>query len=289
MKLARLLFKPKWQDKNPDVRRRAIASDDDAELTAALPHLVRADADPGSRIAALRRLHDYEAWRERSTGDADGDVRRVAREAYLTLLCSRDERVPTLVRRIAELETLSPAEIERVAAQAVDRELRAAALARVSRQALLVERALKDPDAALRASVLERIDSAAVLERIAETARKTDKNVSRRARELVATLRIDSGNVEAIALKAQELCARMESLMRAAGGSEQDVDDIERAWTRLGQQTTDDTRTRYLGALAVVRRMQLQGAIRNRRVRRPWTALLRPPRLPRLRFRRTST
>jgi DNA repair protein SbcC/Rad50 len=258
MKLARLLFKPKWQDKNPDVRRRAIASDDDAELIAALPDLVRADADPASRVAALRRLHDYEAWRERSTGDADGEVRRVAREAYLALLCSRDERVPPLARRIAELETLSPAEIERVAAQAVDRELRASALARVSRQALLVDRALKDPDAGLRASVLDRIDSAAVLERIAETARKTDKNVSRRARELAATLRIDSGNVEAIALKAQELCARMESLMRAAGGTEQDVDDIERAWTRLGEQATDDTRARYLGALAVVRRMQLQ-------------------------------
>jgi len=258
MKLARLLFKPKWLDKNPDVRRRAVANDHDAELIAALPELARSDADAGVRIAALRRLRDYEAWRARSTGDADGGVRGVAREAYLVLLCSRDESIPPLARRIAELDTLSPAENERVAVQGMDRELRAAALARVTRQALLVERALKDPDAGLRLGLLDRIDGAPALERIAEAARKTDKNVSRRARELAATLRIGSGNVAAITQKAQALCSRVEALMRAAGGSEQDVDEIERDWAQLRDQATDDIRSRYLGALAVVRRMQLQ-------------------------------
>lgn len=258
MKISRLLFKPKWLDKDPKIRRAAIAGDNDAELSAALPRIAREDADPGVRIAALKRLHDYEAWRERSTGDADGNVRLTARDAYLALLCSHDDRVPALARRIAELDTLSQAEIERVATQAVDRELRAAALARVSRQALLVERALKDADAGLRASVVERIDDAATLERVAEAARKTDKNVSRHARERASALRIGSGNAQAIASRAQELCVRMEALMRASGGDERASDDVEREWTRLGDNIAADIQTRYRGALGVVRKMQLQ-------------------------------
>src|SRR5579863_408593 len=147
MNLARMLFKSKWQDKNPEIRRAAVANDHDAELLAALTQIARSDADAGVRLAALKRLNDYETWRERSTGDSDGAIRRAARGAYVAMLCSNDARVPVLPRRIAELDTLSGEEIEKIASQASDRELRAAALARVTRPALLAERALTDPDA----------------------------------------------------------------------------------------------------------------------------------------------
>lgn len=258
MKLARLLFKPKWQDKDPQVRRAAIASDGDVELLAALPHIAREDADAAVRIAALRRLQDYEAWRERSTGDADGDVRRVARDVYLTLLCSRDEKNPLLPRRIAELETLSSAEMERIAAQAADRELRSAALARVSRQAFIAERSLKDADAGVRVGLLDRIEDATALERIAEAARKTDKNVSRRARERAAELRIGSGNAQAITQRALELCTRMETLMRATGDHVEASNEIERAWAQLPGNVADDIAARYRGARALVERMRIR-------------------------------
>ena len=79
MKIARILFKPKWQDKDATVRLAAVAAEQDPELLAALPELTRSDSDARVRIAALKRLGDYERWRERSTGDADADVRRTAR------------------------------------------------------------------------------------------------------------------------------------------------------------------------------------------------------------------
>ena len=56
MKLARFLFKPKWQDKNPAVRRAALIYDADAEMVAALPEIARNDPDSGVRLAALKRL-----------------------------------------------------------------------------------------------------------------------------------------------------------------------------------------------------------------------------------------
>jgi hypothetical protein len=257
MSLARLLFKPKWQDKNADVRRAAVAADADPDLIAALPQLVREDADANVRVAALKRLDDYEAWRERSTGDADPAVRRIARDAYLHLLCSNTARVPALARRVAELDTLSAEEIEKVAAQAADRDLRAAALAQVTRPALLAERAVRDADAAIRMALLERIDDPAALERIAERARKTDKAVSRRARERVEAQRIGSGDAAALAQKARALCERMEALVRSPANDDSVHDAIVGEWSALGEAISADLTARFRGAEALVRQTRI--------------------------------
>jgi exonuclease SbcC len=251
MKIARILFKPKWQDKEATVRLTAVSAEQDPELLAALPELTRSDPDARVRLAALKRLGDYERWRERSTGDADGDVRRTARATYIALLCSDAASNPTLRRRISELETLSPAEIETVATSAKDRELRAAALAMATRVALLAERAIADPDQALRLAALERISDAATLERIAERARKTDKAVSRLARERLETLRIDSGDAGAIAAKARLLCERLEAIVRDPHAATQ-RDSIEHQWTALGASVPVELHTRFAGAISLL-------------------------------------
>ncbi|HSE13530.1 MAG TPA: DUF349 domain-containing protein [Rudaea sp.] len=254
MKIARLLFKPKWQDKEASVRLAAVAADADPDLLAALPELTRSDPDARVRLAALKRLNDYERWRERSTGDADAEVRRVARAAYITLLCSDAAGNPALRRRISELETLSPAEIETVATAAKDRELRGAALAMTARPALLAERATADPDPALRVAALERITDPAALERIAERARKTDKTISRIARERLESVRIGAGDAGAIATKARVLCEQIEAMLRnpRAGSAHA---TIEREWAALGASVPAELQTRFAGALAMLKQL----------------------------------
>ena len=258
MRLAKLLFKPKWQDKNANVRRDAVASARDAELIEALPQLLREDADAGVRLAALKRLNDYENWRERSTADADKGVRDAARSAYLGLLCAAGEQ-PTLKRRIAELETLSPDEIERVATTAQTRELRAAALERVTRVSLLVDRAVNDADAQLRIAALARVGDVNLLERIAERARKTDKTVARLARERIEAVRISGGDSTAIAERARLLCERMDALMRRPNADlTAELGAIDTDWNTLGNAVPAPLVARYRGARALA----LQGADR---------------------------
>lgn len=256
MKLTQILFKPKWQDKDADVRRMAVATDVDADLMAALPELTRTDADAGVRLAALKRVNDYERWRERSTGDTDGGVRRTARETYLTLLCASTTQ-PVLTRRIAELDTLDTGEMERVAKSAVDRDLRAEALSRITRPALLAECVLGDPDVPLRLVLLERITDPNLLERIIERSRKTDKTVNRSARERLDALRIAAGDPIAITERARILCDRIEALMRAPGAdAASELVGIDRDWSALGVAVPSVLAARYAGAHALVQRAQ---------------------------------
>ena len=255
MKISRLLFKPKWQDKLAAVRLISVANDTDPELIEALPELTRSDPDARVRLAALKRLNDYERWRERSTGDDDGEVRRAARTAYIALLCSSAPGNPSLKRRVSELETLSSAEMEVLATTAKDRDLRAAALERVTRPALLAERATLDPDPALRLSALERTSDPALLERIAERARKTDKTISRVARERLASARISAGDSDAIATRARALCERIDALLRSSGSEEQQA-AIQHEWQELGASVPSDLRARFEGAAGLLRNMR---------------------------------
>lgn len=251
MKLLRLLFKPKWQHKNPAVRRDAVTTLADAELIGALPRLVREDADAGVRLAALRRLDDYEAWRERSTGDADAELRRAARAAYLGLLAVNRDGLPALERRIAELDTLSADEIDRLATNAVDVRLRGAALERVRRPSLLAERATTDPDPALRQAALARIDDADTLARIGERARKTDKLISRLARERAEALRIAAGDTVLIASRARQLCERVEAQLQVARGERSvELAAIQEAWRPLADHVPTQLRERFAATLA---------------------------------------
>ncbi len=254
MSLLRFLFKPKWQNKDAAVRRDAVSGSQEAELVAALPVLLRDDPDASVRLAVLRRLDDYELWRERSTADAAGEVRTAARAAYLQRLVNGTGGMPLLERRIAELETLSGEELEQVLTGAKDTSLRAAALEKVRRPALLVERAVADPDPALRQIALNRIDDLDALARVAERTRKTDKTVSRLAREKLEALRIAAGDADAIALRTRALVERAEALLqRARGDRAEDLDAIERARNEIAVQAPAALRERLDATLSFLR------------------------------------
>lgn len=234
MKLARFLFKPRWQSKDVATRRGAVAELSDAELVAALPAIARNDADAGVRLAALRRLNQYEAWRERSTGDADSNLRNTARAAYLAMLSGNSADLPPLERRIAELDTLSGEEIERLVGQASDPALRAAALERATRPSLLADVAVNDTDPKLRLVALSRINDLDALTRVAERTRKTDKIVSRLARERAEAGRIAAGDSATIEARARQLCERVDALLqRPRSERAEELAALDQAWATL--------------------------------------------------------
>lgn len=255
-KFSQLLFKPKWQHKDAAIRRSAVQDAQHHALVQELPRIAREDEDQRVRLAALRRVNDFSLYRDRASNDPDQALRSVARTQYLGMLCGE---VPVELETHARLRELGIIEanedIEHIAIHARDVALRRAALERVTRASLIAERAINDPDSRLRQSALERISDASVLLRIAEKTRKTDKLISRLARERVDAQRIASGDNEAIMNRARLLCERLEALLHGTGATRtDDLQQIELAWTLLSKQAPESFRQRYTVAHSLLKK-----------------------------------
>ncbi len=200
------------------------------------------------RSAALKRLADPALTQRIAHDDADSAVRNEARKLWFDLLAGTHARSPAA----RECERLIRAQddvalIEHVARSATDESLRAAALARVTRVALLAERVTTDPAPDLRLAALERIDDEALLERLAERTRKSDKRVSRRARERVDALRIARGDSSVAETVARALCERLERLVREPQPAEVKA-EIDAQWAAIEPRTSEALRARYQAA-----------------------------------------
>ena len=252
MKLSGFLNKPRWQAKEASVRRAGVAGDDDPELVATLANIARQDSDPGVRNAAMRRLADPALTQRLAQDDADPGVRADARKLWFELMAGTHPRAPTAIECARLLRAQDDtALIEHVARAATDASLRGAALERVTRSALLAERVTGDPAPELRLAALERIDDEALLERLAERTRKTDKKLSRRARDRADALRIARGDSDAVETLARTLCERMEKLVREPrhDGAETDI-DVQ--WSAIEARAGDALRARYQAARRLV-------------------------------------
>lgn len=250
MSLSRFFSKPRWQSKDESIRRAAVATDSDAELQAALPRLAREDPDAGVRIAALKRLADPGLTQALAHDDRDAGVRAVAQSLWNDLLTGTHAAAPTLVERIRLLRAQDDVKlIEHIAVRAPEADLRKAALARVTRPALIVERATQDADAGVREAALVRIDDEAQLARIAERARKSDKKTSRLASERLDALRLARGDISTVTVRARQLCEPLESIVR--GGDDREAANVDVQWQALQNHASADLATRYNAARAL--------------------------------------
>ena len=208
-----LLRKPAWEDRDASRRATAVATLAHPDLLSKLPELARKDPDAGVRYAAVRRLDELAVLGDRLRNDADAGVRGAARQRFLQCLLdpavaqAERERIIAVEDDIEILVTL--------AEQAPEPDLRRLALERVARPGLEVERCIKDPDPQLRLWLLDRIDDVATLERIAERVRKTDKLITRRARERAQALQLAAGDPVATQQRALAICEELDNLRRS--------------------------------------------------------------------------
>jgi len=252
MNLTRYFFKPRWQSKDAGVRRAAVREDNDTDLLAALARIAREDVDAGVRIAALHRLADPGIAQTLAQDDRDEGVRRNAQALWLELLTGTHGQAPTLSERTRLLRAQDDARlIEHVAMHAPEAQLRTAALQRVTRTALIAERAIADADAGVRGAALARIDDESQLLRIAERARKTDKRISRMAGERLTALRMARGDLATIAAQARSLCERLERSLRA-GDDADTIARIENEWAEVAALAGDELAARFTAAKALL-------------------------------------
>lgn len=212
MGILSFFLKPAWQSKDSVVRAGAIAADHTDALREALPGIALHDPVAAVRQAALQRLDDLSLYVARATQDDDAGCRAFARKHALAAIGGALEPAPERV--LGMLKSATASEIETIAERAKSPDLRRAALALIDKQGYLGDRALADRAADIRLWLGTRLTQRATMERVAEQARKVDKQLYRALKARLETL--DSAQSAAVRLRqAEAICIELEALVRA--------------------------------------------------------------------------
>lgn len=261
MGLFDFLRKPKWQHKDAAVRAAAVASDRSPELVAQLQTFALKDPDVAVRRAAFRRLDDLELKAGRAESDADETLRAELKHEVLHKLLA-GARLPA-ARLASLLPHFDAGQIESLAAQSPEAGMRRAALDKISRVGFLGDRAIADPDPAIRMWLVERIDAPATLERIEDAARKKDKRLYKRIREKLDAIADAVETPERIESRGLALCAALEQVLKAVpADAAAQLAGVQAGWAELAAKASPALNTRYQGLVDAVQRM-IEGVARG--------------------------
>jgi exonuclease SbcC len=254
MKWLSFLSKPAWESADAGKRAAAVAHESHPDLVRRIADFARHDADADVRKAAVRRLDDLSLLADRARLDASAEVRELARQRLRQHLLDANTPIEQRQRQVRVTEDSDL--LETVAVQAPETDLRRAAMERIKRMGLIVDRCLKDPDPQLRRELLDRIEEGAALERVAEAARKSDKQLARLARERLAEIRLRSGDADAIRQRAEAICGELETFLRQRPldlGAR--LDAVQRDWQALVPAPEAALLRRYAGLTETLRHM----------------------------------
>ncbi|MBK8286841.1 MAG: hypothetical protein IPK97_19340 [Ahniella sp.] len=267
MKLFSLFRKPAWEHSDAARRAEAVSTGSDAVLLGKLPDLARHDADATVRRAALARVDDLSLLADRARLDTDAQVRSFAEKRLRQHLVDAKVDIAQRQRQVRVLDNTDL--LEHVATAAPESSLREEALVRIQRKGFLIERCTREADPSLRLTLLARIDEPTALDRIAESARKTDKNLAREARQKAMSLRLAAGDTKAIAQRAEEICVQLQHLVsnRPADARTQ-LDNMQAEWTKLTPAPDASWQGKFQG-LSQTLRDELDGVIHAPKVAAP--------------------
>lgn len=249
MKLFGLLRKPEWEHANPERRARAVARGAEPALLAKLDEIAQTDPAPAVRIAALARLDDLSLLERRLRGEREAEVASAARQR-LALLLAGSPPAPESEALVGQL--LDDPLLAQLATQAASAAVRRAAIARLDKPGVWIERCQNDADAALRLWALERIDDSDALGRIAEAVRKRDKRLARAARDRLDARGLAAGDPAALRRRALEFAEQFGQLARQLPDDREPRMDALRAdWAALRERLDADLQRRVDGAEAM--------------------------------------
>src|SRR6056297_2098495 len=254
------LFGTPWESKDADARARSVAGSTDPSLSEKLAEIAASDPEASVRIAALKRMGDETAWLKARDADSVPQIRTAADHFILRSVCEKPagDQLPD---RLAWLEALETSEgLRRVAANAADAEMRAAALGRINSPGFLGDCLVTEPDDAIAETVLARLEQISTLKRIADQLRKKRKTRHQAVMQRLAELESHSksGRHDARDELAVQLIGRAEKLARGkfsgdfGDNRKAEVEALAERWQALADPDPNLER-RFAGAIRIVR------------------------------------
>nr|WP_298414993.1 DUF349 domain-containing protein [uncultured Halomonas sp.] len=241
--LFRRFFAPRWQHRDPAIRRQALARLDPTQFQdrEQLEQLV-SDDNASVRQAALARLVDPAQLLRLKEQQNSPEL-----NARLLVLLIGQPESPPLAKRLSLIERINDAPLlAQLALHGDNQELRLAALERLQGEDALIHQAIENGIAAVRHAAAKRVTSEQGLLRLSREARR-DKQVLRLARERLNRLREDAAQNEAQRAKRERILEALEQHARHtweplyAGRYRH----LQREWEGLNDLPTADQERRF--------------------------------------------
>lgn len=238
--------KPKWQHRDPEVRRTAI---DDISDVETLKKLAIEDEDAHVRRSVVRKLNDMPLLQTLAQEDDDAEVRDSAQQRFKQLLSGQKDEAPPLAERLACLSQLTDHKLfEFLASKGQEIELRLAALQHVNREALLGDIASQDAASAVRLVAVEKLQQKSTLERVYKATRSSDKQVSRLAKEKLDRLIEQEERPAKVQTEAEAVSKRLEMLGKQKSPWPQEHTEylqLQTRWQAIAAEVTAELAHRY--------------------------------------------
>ncbi len=241
------LFKPKWQNKNVDIRLESVSNDQHPDLISKLLEIAANDEDKRVRAAAIRRLHQLGNILKLHATESDPDNLKLLEERIRQLASSSNDSRPPLEVRMQVLELTSNRDlIEHLASHAPEATLRRAALAKVARQGVLGDCAINDNDAEIRQFAASRISQHTSLKRVIDALRKSDKSLHTQLQERLHRELLEQADAGAVQDEALRICTALEHLVLNIDTLDtKETDSLHSAWQRIAAHANSAMSQRY--------------------------------------------
>lgn len=235
----RSLFQPRWQHKNPQIRKKTISQLTDPDL---LLKIVHSDPQPDLKSLALAQIEDPDTLDNLidKPGDLGADLLGQALGQRLKQLLPK----PEAINNINQVDILT-----RIATLSDDQEIVASAIGRISDQNRRLEIALSHASAKVRMLAAEGIDESPLLRQLAEASRGKDKTIYRYCKS-----RLDQRDTEQKYRQQQQNtishlidAARQLSLNEDAADYRSRYLGLEQQWQALGAIVSKNQQQQFQG------------------------------------------
>lgn len=236
------LFKPKWQSKNPRVRRQALNAMDPGrpETQTLFREALQADPDPVLRQWLVQQVNDLALIADVAVKDADAMVRNQANQRWRKVVAGSDVGPFDLEARLQAIEAQQDLRLlEWIAKEGRDVAVRRAAMLRIDKDAVYGDVACGDPDADLRLEAAEHVRQRSTLERVFKVAKTKDKRVRALVQGRLDGAEAAEQRTPELYRQLRQCCVKLEAelaLLESRGNVEQVAEHAERLeaeWAQL--------------------------------------------------------
>ena len=242
MKLFQNLFKAKWKHNDPEIRKNALLDLDPDSNQGVFLEIARNDESTELRQMAVKRINSLSMLQQIAHDNAQPAVRELAQKLIcMTYAGTSDIKLDPEVLSESLNSQDDQKIVEFVAQNSPDKTLRAIAIKKISREALLGDLTIKENDPVLRKLAADKIQQKSTLERVYKKIKLKDKHVSGLIKQKLDDLiQAEQEPIQRLELQKQ-LCLQVEALGKK-GLWERDklqFDHLLKQWNELPEPRAD--------------------------------------------------